>query len=162
VNDVSDVAMDDTTNDSSAQPTQSHNGNFDIECIYVDNDQYFDDSNRINTSQWKRVKKIMNKTSQKMMDHLGNALCDSTTPVIAVDLPFRVVRELGSSLIFDGLESLISHDITTKYPSHKKTLRTLLYACDSISRRTGSGGRLTFFLYSTIDDEYDLVRMSCR
>ena len=164
VNDVSDenISARQQTNaiDSSIQPMQSHNGNFDLECIYVDNDQYFDDSNRINSSQWKRVKKVMKATSQKMVDHLGSTLCDSTTPVIAVDLPFRVVRELGSCLIFDGLESLISHDITTKYPGHKKTFRTLMYACDSISRRTGSGGRLTFFLYSTIDDNYDLVRMT--
>ncbi|KAK1734261.1 eukaryotic translation initiation factor 2-alpha kinase [Skeletonema marinoi] len=165
VNDVSDenISTRQQTNaiDSSMQqPTQSHNGNLDIECIYVDNDQYFDDSNRINTSQWKRVKKVMKSTSQKMMDHLGNELFDSTAPVIAVDMPFRVVRELGSCLIFDGLESLISTDIATKYPGHKKTIRTLMYACDSISRRTR--GRLTFFLYSTIDDEYDLVRMPSR
>ena len=106
------------------------------------------------------MKKVMKSTSQKMMDHLGNELFDSTAPVIAVDLPFRVVRELGSCLIFDGLESLISTDIATKYPGHKKTIRTLMYACDSISRRTR--GRLTFFLYSTIDDEYDLVRMPSR
>jgi len=67
---------------------------------------------------------------------------------------------LGSCLIFDGLESLISNDMATKYPGHKKTLRTLMYACDSISRK--NHGRLTFFLYSTIDDAYDLVRMSRR
>jgi len=161
LNNISDenIATRQQTNavDSSIQPTQSHSGNFDIECIYVDNDQYFDDSNRINSSQWKRVKKVMKSTSQKMIDHLGNALFDSTTPVIAVDLPFRIVRELGSCLIFDGLESLISNDIATKFPGHKKTLRTLMYACDSISRRTQ--GRLTFFLYSIIDDNYDLIRM---
>jgi len=164
LNDVSDdniaTRQQTNANDSSLQPMQSHHSNFGIDCIYVDNDQYFDDSNRINTAQWKRVKKVMKSTSQKMMDHLGNTLFDSATPVIAVDLPFRVVRELGSCLIFDGLESLISNDMATKYPGHKKTLRTLMYACDSISRK--NHGRLTFFLYSTIDDAYDLVRMSRR
>lgn len=167
VNDVSEdnIATRQQTNinDSSTQPMQSHNSNFDIECIYVDNDQYFDDSNRINNAQWKRVKKVMKSTSQKMLDHLADTFFDSAAPVIAVDLPFRIVRDLGSSMIFDGLESLISNDMATKYPGHKKTLRTLMYACDSMSsRKTQTQGRLrlTFFLYSTIDDEYDLVRMA--
>ena len=161
VNDKSDdnIASHQQTNanDLSSQSMQSNYSNFELDCIYVDNDQYYDDSNRINTAQWKRVKKVMKSTSQKMMDHLSNNVLDSAAPVIALDLPFRVVRQVGSCLIFDGLESLVSNDITTRYPRHRKTLRTLMYACDSICRRTK--GRPTFFLYSTIDDEYDLVRM---
>lgn len=146
----------------SIQPSlQSHYGNnFDIKCIFVCNDQYFDDSTRVNSAQWKRVKKVMKSTSQKMKDYLDNTLFDSSIPVIAVELPFRVVRELGTCLIFDGLECLISNDnnIATKFPAHKKTFRTLMYALDSISTKTQK--KLTFFLYSTIDDAYDLVTMS--
>ncbi len=162
VNDISDDnivtrAHQTSVNDSSMQALPSHHGNFDIECIYVENDQYFDDSNRINTAQWKRVKKVMKSTSQKITDHLGHKLLDSAVPVIALNLPFRVVREVGSCLMFDGVESLISNDIATKFPGHKKTFRTLMYALDSISSK--NEGKLTFFLYSTIDEAYDLITM---
>jgi len=162
VNDISDDnivtrAHQTSVNDSSMQALPSHHGNFDIECIYVENDQYFDDSNRINTAQWKRVKKVMKSTSQKITDHLGHKLLDSAVPVIALNLPFRVVREVGSCLMFDGVESLISNDIATKFPGHKKTFRTLMYALDSISSK--NEGKLTFFLYSTVDEAYDLITM---
>jgi len=96
-----------------------------------------------------------------------NDLIDENIPVVAIGLPFRVVRDIGSSLIFDGgIESLISGEITTKYPQHKKMLRNIMYAIDALVRKDDSqpnakGKRQRrIVLYSTSCDEYDLISIT--
>jgi len=143
--------------ESSNLQAQSHN-NIDIECIYVGTDQYFDNEHRVNNAQWKHIKKIMKSSTQKMTCHINDVI-DQTTPVVAIDLPFRVVRDIGSFLIFDGLESLNSNEIATKYPQHKKLLRNLMYALDALTRKDLSHRihEKQIFLYSIPCDKYDLI-----
>jgi len=140
--------------ESSNVPVQSHN-NIDIECIYVGTDQYFDNDHRVNNSEHKHIKKVMRSSTQKMTCHI-NDVFDQITPVVAVDLPFRVVRDIGTTLIFDGLQSL-SGEITIKYPHHKKLLRSLMYALDVLTRKGRS--HLQIFLYSVPCDKYDLITL---
>ena len=107
---------------------------------------------------------MISSSQKKMMCHL-NEVVDESTPIIAIDLPFRVVRDLGSSLIFQGVDSLNSNsEITTQYPQHKKLIRNLVYALDALVRKhqggsVGSDGKkhLRLFLYSISSDQYDLV-----
>ena len=75
--------------------------------------------------------------------------------MIAIDLPFQAVRDIGSCLMFDGLESLNSVAcLQTKYSQHKKLLRNLASALDALVHkehfRSNSEGerKMTFFLYS--------------
>lgn len=148
----------------SHQLQHSHHGNIEIRCIYVGQDQYFDNEHRVNNSQWKSIKKIISSSQKKMMSHM-NEVVDESTPIIAIDLPFRVVRDLGSSLIFQGVDSLNSNsEITTQYPQHKKLIRNLVYALDALVRKhqggsVGSDGKkhLRLFLYSISSDQYDMV-----
>jgi len=148
------------------QPSINESSNLqDIECIYVGTDQYFDNSeHRVNNAQWKHIKKVMKSSTQKMASHI-NDFVDQSTPVVAIDLPFQVVRDLGSSLIFNGM-SLGHSEIATKYPQHKKLFRNLMYALDALARKDHSqcnseGKRhLTLFLYSILCDKYDLITLT--
>lgn len=140
-------------------------GKIEIECIYVGIDQYFDSEHKSSNAQWKNVKKVMKTTMQKMSTHF-NDFYDQTVPVIATDLPFQAVREIGSSLIFDGLESLNSSALQMKYSKHKKLLRNLASALDSliqkIQGRPNSEGKrqLSLFLYSISCDKFDMITFS--
>jgi len=164
---VSDVKDDTHLTDLTNQPaTAVESSNVqvqpvvDIECIYVGTDQYFDNEHRVNNAQWKHINKIMKSSSQKMASHI-NDVFDQTIPVIAIELPFRVVRDIGSILIFDGIESLNSSEVAAKYPQHKKLLRNLMYALDALTRKDPShrisGGDTQVFLYSIPCDQYDLI-----
>lgn len=136
-----------------------------IECIYVGTDQYFDSEQKANNTQWKHVKKVIKATTQKIATRM-NELFDQSLPVIAMDLPFQAVRDIGSSLMFDGLVSLTCSSLQSKYPEHKKVLRNLAYALDALiqkvhSRTTSSEekNRLTIFLYSISCDNFDMITL---
>ena len=137
-----------------------------IECIYVGIDQYFDSEHKANNAQWKHVKKVMKATTQKMATHLSN-LYEQSLPVIAIDLPFQAVRDIGSCLMFDGLESLLRSVLQTKYSQHKKMLRNLASALDALAHkehvRSNSEGerKMTFFLYSVPCDKFDMISLIC-
>jgi hypothetical protein len=161
-----DSPLTDIPNHPSSSDLQAQsNNNIDIECIYVGTDQYFDNEHKVNNSQRKQIMKVMKSSTQKMATRIRD-FSDQSTPVIAIDLPFRVVRDVGSLLIFDGIEALNGSEVTAKYPTHKKLLRTLMYALDALvrkhqSQRNSEGRRqLTFFLYSISCDNYDLVTLS--
>ncbi|KAL9183928.1 hypothetical protein ACHAXT_002014 [Thalassiosira profunda] len=128
--------------------------NTDMECIYVSADGYFDNEHRVQSTQWKQIKKLLRQSSQKMAGHIGEVI-EQHTPVLAIDLPFRVVRDVGSALTFDGVESLSGGEMASRYPEHKKKLRSLAYALDQLARKGQKETRL--FLYSIPDDRYDLV-----
>jgi len=148
------------TKESSNVPAQSHN-NIELECIYVGTDQYFENEHRINNAQHKHIKKIMRSSTQKMTCHI-NEVFDQITPVVAIDLSFRIVRDIGSSLIFDGLHSL-STELTIKYPHHKKLLRNLMSALDALIRKDQSQRdsccEKQIFLYSIPCDKHDLITL---
>ena len=153
-----DLPSQPTLRDSLNVPVQSCN-NIDIECIYVGTDQYFDYEHRVNNAQYKHIQKIMRSSTQKMSCHISTL---ETAPVFAIDLPFRIVRDIGSSLIFDGLQSL-SNEVTMNYPHHKKLLRNLMYALDAFIRKDQSQSNSCcekqIFLYSVPCDKYDLISL---
>ena len=156
------------TNGESNPQVQPH-GTVDMECIYVSTDQYYDNEHRVNNTQWKSIKKIMRCSSQNVSSHIGDIINQQNTPVVAIDLPFRVVRDIGTHLTFDGIECLNgSSEIISKYPQYKKILRNLMYALDALVQKKSQGssdstksGELNLFLYSTVDDKYDLITLEC-
>lgn len=146
----------------------------DIDCTYVTTDQYFDDEHKVRSdnSQWKNVKKVMKTSTQKMTNHLNQLYSPlqgsgQSIPVIATDLPFSVVRDIGSCLMLNGLASLHSSEVGDKYPQHKKVFRTLMYALDNqcqkskaFSKSDSSDASMSIFLYSIPCDKYDLVTLT--
>jgi len=157
------------SNGESNPQVQPHGTIVDMDCIYVSTDQYFDNEHRVNNTQWKSIKKIMRMSSQNVSSHVSDIINQQNAPVVAIDLPFRVVRDLGSSLTFDGIECLNgSSEIISKYPQYKKILRNLMYALDALVQKKSQGsgdndkrGELNLFLYSTVDDKYDLITLEC-
>ena len=140
--------------ETSTLPAQS---SVDVECIYVGADGYFDNEHRVNSAQWKHIKKVMKTSGQKMASHLMEI--NESTPVVAIDLPFRVIRDVGSSLILDGIDSLNSSEIASKFPEHKKKFRNLMYALDGLARKDHSPPQ-SIFLYSIPCDKYDLITIT--
>lgn len=160
---------------------QRQNQNIDVDCTYVATDQYYDDEHKIKSdnAQWKNVKKVIKTSTQKMTSHLNQLYnpmhgTAQNIPVIAIELPFNVVRDMGSHLMLNGLASLNSPEIGSKYPQYKKVFRTLMYALDNQCQKSkafakggvpdtsGSSHGLTLpiFLYSIPCDKYDLVTLS--
>jgi len=133
------------------------------QCIYVGSDQYFEnDQQRVNP-QRKQIAKVLKSTIQKMANHVRD-ISVQTVPIITIDLPFRVVRDLGNFLLFEGIESLIGSEVAMKYPDHKKVLRNLMSALDVLvrknhSKRNVEGRKLTIFLHSIPCDNFDLVTL---
>eukprot|EP00804_Cyclotella_cryptica_P012302 CCRYP_019997-RB/>CCRYP_019997-RB protein AED:0.07 eAED:0.07 QI:234/0.93/0.94/1/0.87/0.82/17/67/1724 len=159
---------------SQSQSRQNHN--IDVDCTFVGTDQYYDDEHKVKSDnpQWKNVKKVMKTSTQKMISHL-NHLFDpgQSIPVIATDLPFSVVRDIGGCLMLHGLTSLHSSHVASKYPEHKKTFRTLMYALDNQCRKSRAFAKgvpdaeslsnlknVSIFLYSIPCDKYDLITLS--
>ena len=145
-------------------PIQSPN-KIEIECIYVGIDQYFDSEHKANNAQWKHVKKVMKVTTQKMATHISD-LYNQNLPVVAIDLPFQAVRDIGNSLMFDGLEALTSTTVQSKYPMHKKLLRNLAYALDALMQKVHTRpnsevkNHLALFLYSISCDKFDMIYLA--
>ncbi len=136
-----------------------------IECIYIGVDQYFDSEHKANNTQWKHVKKLMKVTTQKMATHISD-LYDQNLPVVAIDLPFQAVRDIGSSLMFDGLETLTCTKVQSKYPKHKKLLRNLANALDALIQKVHTRpnseqkNQLILFLYSISCDKFDMISLA--
>ena len=154
------------------QPRQ--NQNIEVDCTYIATDQYYDDEHKVKSdnASWKNIKKVMKTSTQKMTNHLNHLYkpmhsSGQSIPVIATDLSFSVVRDIGSCLMLEGLTSLNSSDIAAKYPQHKKVFRTLMYALDNQFEKTKAAlkgnsdihsfSSLTVFLYSIPSDKYDLI-----
>ena len=150
-------------------------------CIYVDNDQYFDERevSKIDSAKWKSIKKAMKSISQKsegfilsMTDFSSQG--SESLPVFAVDLSFWVLRDFGTSLMRrsakDQSASGACLEITDRYPKNKRVLKTLGTAIDNYMRRAenwaaGNNGshpsqrQTMMLLYSKADDRFDLVTL---
>ena len=63
---------------------------------------------------------------------------------MAIDLPFQVIRDVGSFLILAGIDSLNSSEIASNYPEHKKTFRNLMYGLDGLARKDHSSHQSNF------------------
>lgn len=156
-----------------------------VDCIFVDNDQFFSTDKQVSksdTSNWKEVMKSLKSVSQKSQAYLEAVYAPSAgtgalphvalhgTPVFAVHLSFWILREFGTSLMKRGepTASGASAELTEKYPRHKRLLKTLAMAIDNTMKRNGywSSGKaaakkplLTIFLYSKSDDRFDMVSL---
>ena len=149
------------------QPRQSQS--IDVDCTYVAADQYYDDEHKVKSdnASWKNIKKVMKTSTQKMTTHLSHLYkpmhsSGQSIPVIATDLSFSIIRDVGSCLMLEGLTSLNSSDIAAKYPQHKKVFRTLMYALDHhFQNCSGIGSTsLAIFLYSIPSDKYYLMTLT--
>mmetsp|Transcript_21174 Transcript_21174/g.25502 ORF Transcript_21174/g.25502 Transcript_21174/m.25502 type:complete len:293 (-) Transcript_21174:1262-2140(-) len=158
---------------TSRDPGSSTSSLAKVGCIYVDSDQYYGaDYISKDTSNWKSILKIQKSVRQRSEAFLHGMVDPSEqgASVIAVDLPFFVLRDYGtclmqrennSSAVPAGMET------TEKYPKHKKILKTLSMAVDSLRRdknrdtsnKKSSKSMLTFLLYSKSDDRFDMVTL---
>lgn len=160
-----------------------------VDCIYVDGDQYYGMERLVKGDKggYKTILKALKATRHKadsFINHLihpfSSADGGSHTIFIAVDLPFDVVRDFGTWAMKNkqGVTSSAAsnNEMIEKYPNHKKVLKTLSFSLDSvIRRRTRSNSKdYTFdddnspipvihvFLYSAVDDRYDLVTIDVK
>lgn len=163
----------------------SFGGPAQLECIYIDQDQYFNNDMKVSksdTSNWKAVMKGMKSVSQRAESFLASQQ-DPTrpSPVFGVpDLPFSVVRDFGSELMKRERKEQsavgASIAVTERFPRGKRVLKTLANAIDNCMKKRGlweeqshhgqgqnkqsSGSKLlTIFLYSKVDDRFDMITL---
>ena len=158
-----------------------------VECYYIDQDQYFSDEEKVSktdTPHWKVVLKAMKSVAQRSELYLSSQMNSSgATPVFGVsDLPFWVLRDFGTSLMRrerkDKSAVGACLEVTDNYPKGKRSLKALAMAIDYFMKRRGLwdqstnisnsrqsssavGGSqlLTFLLYSRLDDRFDMVSL---
>lgn len=125
-----------------------------VECVYIDNDQYFGHDQAIGKSdnpQWKAYKKTMKIVALSAESYLSS-LQDASThasmgmqsiPVFAVaDVSFWVLRDFGTALMRreqkDQSASGAFNEVLERHGAkHKRSLKTLVAAIDSYMRRYG-------------------------
>lgn len=148
-----------------------------VECFFVDSENYVGQDTAKHESRSKSTKKALKTATQRaeayLSDLAGNSI-GSSTPVFAVDLPLRVLREYGTLLMDNGTSIANARDeISQKYPKHKRQLKVLSSAIDSVLRRRGASHEKKFknvevsvsqqpismFFYSTSEDRFDLVSL---
>ena len=165
--DILNSNQNNSNRDSTRMPKPS------VDCIFVDNDQYFDSSKpegmtQKEASKYKSILKSMKSVIQKgetfvssFMDHAGEIL-----PIFAVaDVSFWVLRDFGTCLMKHEKDTSFAgacQEIIEKYPGRKRVIKTLCAAIDSYMRRGGFGVdnnryRAIFLLYSKLDDRFDMV-----
>lgn len=168
-------------NEGASESEWSKGSHPSLECIYIENDQYYGSDKQIFKSenpQWKSILKGLKTLSQKSELYLDSlsAAHGSTLPVVVfgVVLPFFVLRDFGTMVmrrcsIGECSASGAALECTERYPQHKKALKALGMAMDTSMKRhgywTGSAkdvtkqGLLTILLYSKSDDRFDVVSL---
>jgi hypothetical protein len=149
-----------------------------IECIYIQNDQYFDSDrpvSKADTTNFKAILKGMRSITQRAESFVLSMLDppERAFPVFAVsDVPFWCLRDFGSNLMKKANEQRCANacsDTIETHPTHKRSLKTLGTAIDAYMKRNGfwqkgkqERGELMLLLYSKIDDQFDLVTLHCK
>jgi serine/threonine protein kinase len=127
-----------------------------VDCIYVDGDQYFGSDKEVDkkdTPHWKTYMKAMKSATLSAETYLSN-LQDPTmqplasmegVPVFAVsEVSFWVLRDFGTSLMRrerqEQSASGACTEMTERYPKHKRVLKTLALAIDNFMKRHGMWG----------------------
>lgn len=158
--------------EASSRPITTSSSSPEVECIYVDSDQYYGIKQvSKETSQWKTVLKRIKGVTQRSEAYLSTlteshsgALLEGT-PVFAVNISFWELRDFGTCLMKRGECSAMgaSQQVTETYPKHKKVFKTLGMAIDNLlkkcSWKDASKGQVTMLLYSLVDDRFDLVTL---
>lgn len=150
-----------------------------MECIYVDHDQFYSNEKQVSksdTSNWKAVLKALKSVTQRSeayMDSMAGTAHGQRTTVIAVNLSFWILRDFGTSLMrrSEPTTSGALTEMTEKYPKHKKILKTVAVAVDSTMKTNGYWGRngegaeskkgclMILLLYSKTDDRFDMISL---
>lgn len=159
-----------TESEASSRVTALSSSSPEVECIYVDNDQYYGIKQvSKETSQWKTILKRIKGVTQRSETYLSTLTESSQAsgiPVFAVNISFWELRDFGTYLMKRGESSAMgaSQEITEKYPKHKKTFKTLAMAIDNLLKKASvSKGDLKrevmMLLYSIMDDRFDIVSL---
>lgn len=176
--DAGNVSTKDT---SSIRPSTAE-----VECVYVDQENFFSDDAKGSKSDkalWKGGMKVLKSIVQRSESYLSSHLqtnSGGSTPVFAVaDVPFWVLRDFGTALMRrekkDQSAVGACVETTEAYPKGKRPLKTLATAIDIFMRKRGiwedasrgqndvrvSGGSqlLSILLYSKLDDRFDMVSL---
>lgn len=154
-----------------------------VECVYVETDQFWGSEKQITKSDspnWRSILKSLKSVSQRSEVYLDSMSDVDSSVVIASELPFWVLREFGTILMRRGggesTATMASMETTERYPRHKRILKTLATAIDATMKKHGywttattsthhkgqsssssKRGLLTLFLYSKIDDRFDMI-----
>lgn len=124
----------------------------DIECIFVEHDQYYGSDREISKSEtpnWKSYLKSMKGISlsaesflQGLNDPQSNVSAGAGVPVFAVaDASFWVVRDFGTALMRRENERSATgavNEVIELHPKNKRVLKTLGIAIDNYMRQHGA------------------------
>lgn len=179
------LAHDHSKMSLSKQSTQdissTKNNTFDIECVYVDSDQFYLEENFSGRDpKSKSIRKVTSTCNQRMESHLERLFSSSVHSegciVLTVHLPFLVLRDFGSAAMLGNSETIVScvSETVAKYSQHRKTLKTLSRCLDHLIRRQldsrkksidknkrGSSNLFCAIIYSIEDDKFDLFQRVC-
>ncbi|KAG7354267.1 serine/threonine protein kinase [Nitzschia inconspicua] len=161
---------------NSNRETQAKTMDPSVECIYIQNDHFFDNERPVSKDfpNFKTVLKSMRGIAQRAESFVTNmATTESVLPVFAVtDLNYWCLRDFGTQLMKhsqQGCKGAVL-ETTNSYPTHKRSLKTLGAAIDSYMKREGcwqNDGKqhkrqeVMILLYSKLDDQFDLVTLQC-
>ena len=156
-----------------------------IECIYIQNDQFFDSERHASRVENKAQLKAINKTVRgitqraeafvRSMADPSDGASNDLSVFVVTDVSFWCLRDFGSHLMktADMVQSANKACLETieSYPDHKRSLKTLGAAIESYMKRNGfwkggppsAGGanEVIFLLYSKLDDRFDMVTLQC-
>ena len=116
-----------------------------VECIYVEADQFWGSEKQLPKSDnqnWKSILKSLKTVSQRSeayLESLSGTPTSHGAVVFAVDLPFWVLREFGTSLMRRGefTAARASAETIERHPKHKRLLKTLSMAIDTSMKNHG-------------------------
>ena len=150
-----------------------------LDCVYVDNDQYYENDKQVSksdTPNWKAVLKTIKSIALRSESYMESLLRSSDGPptaVIGANVSFWVLRDFGTCLMRRGEPSAYGacDETTEQYPKHKKVLKILAGAINNVMKKNGywnqaalgqsigHGNLATLLLYSKTDDRFDLVTL---
>jgi len=153
-----------------------------IDFIYVDSDQYYvgEKLSKSDRSDYIAVKKMLRTISQKAKTFLNDLVNSKSVAggqgplIIAVDMPFFVVRDFGTSIMIRGESHTLEakNELTERHPKYKKVLKTLFATIETLARRRDRSNSKDevvdvgventpayMFVYSIIDEQFDLITL---
>ena len=150
-----------------------------LEYIIVETDQFYFYDNYIKENKVKSVRKAFSgivKRTELYLNQMGigsNFSENLAMPIVACDIPYAIIRELGTCLMGKSAMTVggACQQVGRNSPKHKKILKTLSMALESFLRRQedasdnssrkskGASKYYRFSLYSTCDDLFDMILM---
>jgi len=155
-----------------------------IDCVFVDNDQYFGSDRPTPKGElsWKAISKTMKSILQRgesfvssLIDSSKQSSKDSLTIFAVAEVPFLILREFGTCLMKRSKEHSANgacHEMIDLHPKYKRVIKTLGGAIENYMKRkgfwmVGSNSQsqhvphlnIIILLYSKIDDRFDMVTL---